>query len=549
MKFLRIAAVAAGVCAAFAVMVQAPAFAQAPEPSQAAPPEPKFQIRGYKIDGATLITQEEIERALQPFTGANKDFADVQRALEVLERLYTSRGFSAVQVVLPEQDLGAGEVQFKVVEAKIGRLIVEGAKFFDEANIRASIPSVVPGRAPNIHGIADNLRVANESSAKQTTVLLRSGSEEGTVDVMVRVADENPVKYSVTLDNTGTEQTGTNRIGVGLQHSNLFNRDHSISMQYVTAPNDPDAPNGFRLPPDRNVTIFGAQYHIPFYSLGDSLDIAVGYSNVNSGIVGNLFNVSGAGTIMGMRYNLNLPKFRDVEQRVQFGLDWRGYRNKISQVENFVQIIPDVTVHPVSVTYLGALRNPTNETIFNLGVYQNLPGGNDGGSAAFENSRIGARPAYTLLRYGINHNRAFANDWQMRAAVSGQVTRDRLITGEQFGVGGLDSVRGYLEREVVNDYGYRGSVELYTPDFGSKVQWISGLRMRTVFFYDFGSVQRNEPFPTEPYGSSISSFGLGVRVSRGTNFSMRLDYGMVVDKGGLQNHGDGRVHASFAYIF
>jgi len=53
-------------------------------------------------------------------------------------------------------------------------------------------------------------------------VLLRSGAAEGVVDAVVRVSDERPIKYSLTLDNTGTPQTGTYRVGLGYQHANLF---------------------------------------------------------------------------------------------------------------------------------------------------------------------------------------------------------------------------------------------------------------------------------------------------------------------------------------
>jgi hemolysin activation/secretion protein len=62
-------------------------------------------------------------------------------------------------------------------------------------------------------------------------------------------------------------------------------------------------------------------------------------------------------------------------------------------------------------------------------------------------------------------------------------------------------------------------------------------------------VTRNEPLTSEPYRQSISSAGFGVRLSRGANLSVRLDYAVVIDKGGLQNSGDGRMHGTIAYIF
>lgn len=544
-KFSRFAAFLAMALVASVAGGQAPS----PEPSTPAQQEPRFDIGRFVVEGATLLTNDEIESAVGPFRGKAKDFADVQRALEAMERAYATKGYNAVQVILPEQEVERGEVRFRVIEAKIGAMVVEGNKFFDEANIRASLPALAAGGSPNIHRIADNLRLANESPAKQTTVLLRSGAEEGVVDAVVRVSDERPMKYSLTLDNTGTSQTGVYRVGLGYQHANLFNRDHVLSMQYVTAPNQSRHVDQFSLIPSKDVIIIGGSYHIPIYRWGDSIDVAAGYSNVDSGVVQNLFSVSGAGTILGVKYNYSLPRWGDLEHRLAFGWDWRGFRARVSQVGTDFSLVPDITLHPISVQYSGTYRLSSHETSYYLSLHENLPGGNDGGSATFQASRLEARPGYLIARYGINHNRAFASDWQMRAAFSGQVTRDRLVAGEQFGIGGVDSVRGFLEREVVSDHGYRGTIEGYSPDLAGLTDWLSGYRMRGVVFYDWGRVTRMEPLASEPFRQSIASAGFGVRVSSGVNLSLRLDYAVVVDKGGLQNRGDGRVHMTFAYVF
>jgi hemolysin activation/secretion protein len=537
-----------------------PATSPASTPAPAAPAaDPRFQIDKFTVRGATLITSAEAQRILAPYIGKGKDFADVQKALEALEKAYTSKGYSAVQVILPEQQIDDGEVEFDVVEAKIGKVVVEGNKYFDEANIRASLPQVRPGQPPNIFQISDNLRVANENPGKQTTVLLRSGAEEGQVDAVVRVSDERPNKLSLTLDNTGTQQTGNFRVGVGYQNSNLWNRDHVLNAQYVTAPNDDDRTNRLGLYPSKHVLIVGAQYRIPLYRQGDTLEFSAGYSNVNSGVVANLFNISGAGTILGARYNQNLEKVGDLEHKLSYGLDWRAYQSTVTQIGVAgAGLVPDVTVHPISLTYAGTYRKSESDSNFSLSAIQNLPGGNDGGTGAFEGdpfvtparpaAREGANPRYFITRWGFNHNRALPRDWQFRFGMNGQLTRDTLISGEQFGIGGADSVRGFLEREIVNDNGYRGTTEFYTPEL-SKFVPISGVRMRALAFYDWGAVKRIRPTVLELHGQHVSSAGLGVRFSRGTNLTLRLDVATVTDSGGLQKIGDVRVHASFAYIF
>ena len=543
------------------VAVTSIAFAQAPQ--KPAAEEPRFEIKRFVFEGATLIPREQLEAATRQFTGPGRTFADVQRALETIERAYSDAGYSAVQVVLPEQELERGEIRFQITEAKIGRVIVEGNKFFEEANIRASVPSLVAGQSPNIDRIARNLRVANENPAKQVTVLLRSGQEEATVDAVVRVTDEERKRYSVTVDNTGNALTGRLRTGFGFQNANANGFDDVLTLQYVTAPYaDHLKPSGeadrLQPIPSRKVTILGAGYRVPLYGLGDAVDFSVGYSNVNSGTVAGLFNITGRGVILGARYTRNFDRIGDYEHRLAASVDYRSYENKGIRPAGgaTVQLIPDIVVHPVTLLYSGLWRAQDSETGFSLGVSRNFPGGNDGRGQDFCASRSStvsghfecADGRYTIWRWALNHNRALPADWQARFAVNGQVTDDMLVVGEQFGLGGADSVRGFADREVTNDRGYRATVELYTPDFGG---WtgLSGARARGVAFVDWGNVQRNRPGSGEVHGQSIASTGVGLRFSRGNNLSFRVDAGRVINEGGQQTKGDSRVHFSFSYIF
>lgn len=536
------------------------ALAQAPQ-KPAADDSPKFEIRRFVFDGASLVPPAELEKATQRFTGPGRNFSDVQRALETVERAYSDAGWSAVQVVLPEQELQRGEIHFQILEAKIGRVIVEGNKFFDEANIRASAPALQPGKAPNINDIARNLRVANENPSKQATVLLRSGQEEATVDAVLRVVDEDTTKYSTTVDNTGTNQTGRLRVGFGYQNGNANGQDSVLTLQFVTAPYSSYKAEGgntshLSLAPSGDVIIFGAGYRIPLYTLGDSLDFTVGYSNVNSGAVLGLFNITGTGTVASARYTHNFDKIGDYEHRLVISQDWRSYENKGIRAANGdpTQLIPDVVVHPLSVIYSGIYRRQDSETGFSFGLSKNYAGLNDGlreNFCASRNNGIGkcGDAFYEIWRWSVNHNQALPGDWQARLAANGQQTRDMLVSGEQFGIGGMDSVRGFLEREITNDWGYRGSAEVYTPDFGGKTG-ISGARVRALGFYDFGHVGRNQPAPAELHGVSISSYGVGLRFSRGANLAARLDLGIVAHPGGLElNRNEARVHFSVSYVF
>ncbi|RPI44031.1 MAG: ShlB/FhaC/HecB family hemolysin secretion/activation protein, partial [Betaproteobacteria bacterium] len=461
------------------------AQAPAPGPARSASPEqvavpaaPRFDIERFDVQGNTLLEPAEVERALAPYSGKSKDFSDVQRALEALEGRYQRAGYGAVQVILPEQELERGVIVLRVIEPRLAKIAVEGNKFFDAENIRRSIPELKEGTTPNVVAMGQSSRLANENPAKRTTILLRAGANEGEVDATVRVQDEKFWRAGVSLDNTGSPTTGMYRLSFAYQHSNLFNLDHTLTFQYQLDPEPIDELDQLK--------VMGLAYRIPLYGLKSSIDLLAGYSDIGAAsgqvIQGIAFNTSGSGTIFGARYNYTLPRipgWQDYEHTISFGLDYKAFTNQVVEVQAGVageNLTPDVTVYPLSITYNGSRRFENSEiSFFGSGAHNIYPHGPDAYREKFYGPPgIGVRPGvgrptYTAWRYGLNAVRALANDVQLRANITGQWSRDALVPGEQFGIGGWESLRGMREREAANDKGYRGTLEVYSPDLGGKL--------------------------------------------------------------------------------
>ena len=537
------------------IIVEAPSSSETPQPPAAPPPEGalRFDIARYRVDGNTLLSVKVIQNALAPHLGKQKDFSDVQHALEALQRAYQQAGYGVVQVTLPEQELESGEVRFEVIEVKLAKITVQGNKYFSEKNILASTPALQIGKTPDSTQIARNLNVANENPAKHTEVVLRNGENDGEMDAAIKVVDDDPVKYSVSFDNTGTSQTGPFRVRFGFQHANLWHRDHTLTFQYITNPEHVS-----------KVTVFGLGYHIPLYRLGDSLDFVAGYSDVDSGTVQDLFNVSGAGVLLAARYNHNFDRVGDYEHKLVFGLDYRAYQNNVTTVGSTVALVPDITVHPASIIYNGTLHKPNSEFGFYIGPSQNIfPGGNDAANSDFQGptpgfpdgSRKGAKAGYRIWRFGANYSRVM-RDWQLRALFNAQNTDAALVAGEQFGLGGANSVRGFEERQYSDDRGYQATFEIYTPDVAKKIGYAGG-HLRFLAFYDTGTVARNVRQPGEQEGISVDSAGVGVRFLTSEIFSLKMDFAYVLHDGGgdpTAGEPDGRrgsstLHATAVWVF
>lgn len=497
---------------------------------------PRFEIKSFEVTGNTLLEPDQIDASLRPFTGPGKSFSDIEGARQALLIAYQNAGFGAVQVVVPEQQVRGGVVKLSILQAKISAVKIGGNKFFSNDNIRRSLPRLRDGETPNTRDVAQDLRVANESPAKQVTVFFKTGEQAGEVEATAQVSDDNPTKVFVSLDNTGSGETGYQRLGVGFQYANLWDKDHVITLQYTTSPDHLS-----------DVSIYGAGYHLPLYGYRSSLDIYGGYSDVNSGTVAGLFNVSGKGTVGGVRYNYYLDKSNDFEHKLGLSLDYRAYQ---SNVDLFgTPLGSDVTVHPVSLSYSGQLHLDNSGVLgFFVGVSKNIPGGNDGGQTAFTLARATANDSYTIYRFGANVNFPFTNGWEIQALADGQYTPDALVPGEQYGLGGLNSVRGFKEREVSNDYGYRASAELYTPSFASALK-LDNSRLRALVFYDAGYVKRNKTLPGEIDSTGIASIGAGLRYSLGKHFNARFDYAYVLNGAPTRADGQQRAHVSLVYVF
>lgn len=530
-----------------AIPVQLAQVSRAPAEVTAVAPvaSPKFEIQRFLVEGNTLLTRESIDRVLATFAGKNKDFGDVQRALEALQAAYQAEGYGSVEVRLPEQELERGEVRFIVIEVKIGKITIEGNEHFSAQNIRRSVPSLREGATPNTREIAESIRLANENPSKQSAVLLRGAEREDLVYARIRIADVHPQRWSASLDNTGNQNTGRARLGIGYQHSNVFDQDHVLTAQFITSPSK-----------FKEVSVYGAGYKIPLYAYGDSIEFVAGYSRVDSGTVQNLFLVSGQGAIYGARYNQALPKWRDLEHKITYGLDYRAYQNRVTLEGSPTSFVPDLTVHPLSLTYSANLRPTGQDLSFYLNMTQNIPGGSDGQDEHFK--KDGARPSggtagYRLFRGGFNYVRVVKTDWQLRANFSAQYTDDALAAQEQFGIGGADSVRGFNERYVSNDKGHRTMLELYTPDLAKRIGATDG-RLRFVVFYDTGAVRRNYATRNEQEAANLDSAGFGLRWSHKSNFTARLDLAHVFHDGSGYSEPDNRrniqkVHFSLSLVW
>jgi hemolysin activation/secretion protein len=506
---------------------------------------PKVSVQSYKVSGNTLLPAERIDAVLARYTG-ERSLDELQQAAQAVQALYRDAGYGAVVAFVPEQTSPAGQVLITVIEGRLARVVVDGNRQFDTANIRASLPSLVEGQTPRVREIDAQIQLANENPAKTTDVLLQPGERAGEVEARIQVTEQPVSRFTVGVDDTGNETNGRLRANLGWQHAGLWNRDHVMALQLQVAPEKLDA-----------VAVLSANYRIPFYAAGMALDAYAAYSDVDGGTTATAagpLQFSGKGRIAGARLSKYLPRVGEIDQRVVVGLDHRDYINSCA-LGGFGRV-PDcdnsVSVQPLSVEYIVQKAGRTAWGA-SIGVQHNLQiGGGHAGDENFKAVRNASKPRYTLVRVGLFAGITVAEEWQIQTRLVGQATGDALVPGEQFGIGGASSVRGYDEREVTGDSGAAASVELWSPDMAKALSLKTG-SLRWIGFADAGWVRNRADTPCRAGidnnpECSLGAVGAGLRYSAGP-LQVRFDLAQPLRAAVRTGRHDTRAHFSVSYSF
>ncbi len=522
-----------------------------------------FDIVRFQIEGNTLLPEADVQAAVAPLVGPKRVYGDIQKALEALENAYRRAGFSTVQVYVPEQELTSGVVRLQVTEGVIGKVVISGNRHFSDANIRASLPELKEGRAPNLRQMSEAIQLANESPAKKIGVTLGVSEEEGKVDAKVSVTEENPQRIFVTADSTGTEATGVSRVGVAYQNANLLNRDQTLTLAYTGSA---DAPTGVR------VDIFSLGYRVPFYGIGDSLDLIYGKSSVNtpstSPTLGGMLGIVGKGDVFGVRWNHYFARRGEYSSKLIFGFDYKFIDSTCTTAGTPAGIDPPTpaiascvpyTTRPVSLTYTGQRQGAGHLFEYSIGIAHNFALGSqytnlDGATDHYSYLTSGNRPTrddFSIVRLGGSYLRAFPSDWQLRLAANGQYAGNPVVAAEQLGLAGSTAVRGFNERAVSADSGYVVNAEVYTPELVKA----TGMRgsLRALVFFDLAhGYNHNAPAGSlTPANVGVASAGAGLRYALGKDVSLRFDLAQVLDGGppGTKEQGDWRGHFNLMIAF
>ncbi len=489
----------------------------------------KFYIREYRLSGSKLLGGADVGEAVYPYLGPGRTPEDVEGARAALEKAYHEKGYQTVSVSIPEQDPSRGIIRLEASEGKVGRLRVNGARWFLPSRIKQELPSVAPGSVPDFKRVEKEMVAVNQLGDRRVTPELKPGMEPGTVDIDLNVEDKLPLHGSLEVNNRFSADTTPLRINGALSYANLFQLGHTLGLSAQVAPENTD--DG----------LVYSGYYLARTSEKTSVMLSATKQDSNISTLGGSA-VLGNGETIGARLMVDLPTTRTFYQSFDFGFDYKNFTEDL--VIGKDTVAAPIEYWPLSASYAATWLRDQSFTELNTALTLHLRGmGSD--QTDYNNKRYNADGSFIYLRADAAHTRDLKNGAQLFGKVQGQISGQPLINNEQIAGGGLGTVRGYLEATAMGDNGVFATAELRSPSLLGKGDTSPDPKNEWRFhaFADAGIVGMYDPLPGQQKRTGLSSVGIGSRLRYREHFNASADVGVPLIE---QSHDDdGEIRVTF----
>ncbi len=507
----------------------------APKPET--PPDRReltFTIKKIVISGSSLFPEDELQKQVRGFIGRGKTAAAVEGARDILERFFHDRGYPTVLVNIPEQKVESRAIRLEIIENRIGTLTISGNRWFSSEKIRRDLPSLAPGQVLYVPQVQREVNRLNRHPDIKVTPDVKPGKVAETVDVTLKVTDNSSWHGSVELNNRGSHDTTSLRLNTALRNDNLWQREHSLSLQYQLSPEKPS-----------EVEIASGSYTMPApWSFDDKLVLYGVWSNTKSAFGAGYSNL-GNGIIVGTRVLLTLPPLGAYSHTAILGFDYKDFDETV-KVSGSEMFSTPVSYMPLSLGYSGALLDSGGATSLNAGLTFAFRAASN--EEHFSDKRYKSRGNYFTFTAGARRDQRLPLGCSLMARVDGQVADQPLISNEQFIAGGVDSVRGYKESEFSGDNALHSVLELSGPDLLAPVGK-EGYSLTPYLFCDLARLWVRSPLAEQISSQTLLGSGVGMRGRLFSDLDYQLDLGFALKGTEQTDAGSALLHFKVRWQF
>ena len=523
---------------------------------------PRFSVNKLTISGNTLISTEALLEKLPEayIVSAKKDDdtdkeiydfrviidlirdsgGDRQVSLKTIQGLtkyilsvYQNKGYAGVYVYVPAEAVKEGNkladeiLPIQILEGRIAQISVDRYDFdrnrrekgFLKDSVLESWSPVREGDVIQKEKLDDFVRLLNLNPDRYISPVISRSSEPNALNLSYDVYETSPWHWYAQVDNAGTRDRQWSP-RVGLVNTNVLGVDDRFSVMY-------QAP--WEKGMEEEYAVFGS-YDFPVFTPRLRLNLYSGYSRFD--IPEADINFLGNGSFYGSILSYNILQINSWFFDVTGSLS-----NERSKVTPSLGIASDVDMELWGVGVNLHHSDDMSNTSFTFNRSENM-GGSDKDN--FEDARTDTDPDFTIYNFGIAHSQYLESAKVNRISGSFRLiaSDERLVPAKMTTFGGLYSVRGYEEDEIVADGGMLISgqyeFDLVKAGDANRDQQEQAGRDETkkpllrkfapVAFIDSGRAKIKNSTAGELAVQELCSVGTGVIIETEDNFSAGIYY-------------------------
>ena len=425
------------------------------------------QASAFRVSGATSYPADVLTAMLQPWVGKRLDIAGLNEAAGVLTRYYQGRGHLLTYAYIPAQRVADGVIEIAVLEGKLDAVQIvtaQDVRLRDEViqahtDRLASKPAEAasPSRPVLLPEVERQMLLLNDIPGVAARAAFTPGSSTGGADMVVSVAEDEPLALRLELDNHGSRSTGETRAGAGLQLRDLFGWGDQTSLRALVS--------------SRGGLVSGSLGTLVPVG-GDGFRIGASISRLSYQLAGAFRDLGASGNANTLGAEVSYPFIRsaDTNLSVRLAGEYKRLRDEVQLIgRSFPKRNKTVDV-AVSLDRRDGWGGVSAARVTaSLGSLSLL----DDEQRARDAAGLRTERAYSKVGMQLVRQQQLGGPFSLVLRAAGQATGGNLDSSEKFSLAGPGAVRSYAPGEASVDQGGLLSVEArYAHDYlGGSFVW------------------------------------------------------------------------------
>lgn len=478
-------------------------------PEEALPSEADqtITVERFEVIGSTVFSPEELAQAVAEFTKRPITLRDIFQARSQITELYINKGYITSGAYVPPQEIQSGVIKIQVVEGKLEDIQITGTQRLNPNYIRSRL-AIASTPPLNQERLLEGLQLLQLDPLIETvSAELSAGLRPNTSLLQVEIKEKKTFSTQIVLDNGRSPAVGSFRRRLQIHEANLLGLGDGLSVNYTNT----DGSNAL-----------DASYTLPINPRNGTLGFNFGTASSN--VIERPFNIldiQSSSRYYELRFRQ--PLLQTPTQEFAIGVTASRIESEASYLAEERLPFPSSGADEQGRTQISALRffqewttRNSREVValrsqFNLGI---------GLNATLNQNPPDSR--FFTWRGQAQWVRLLAPETLLLLRANTQIASRALLPLEQWGLGGVGSVRGYRQDFLLTDSGALASAEAQLPIL--RASNIGGM-LHLIPFADFG-VSWNSSGRENPAPNTLAAIGLGLRWTQGDSFTARFDWGI-----------------------